>query len=417
MARFGFTFLLILFLYPVSLEILPLLSSRTVFAMFGIVLILPYLYNRIREKQFYVNKNLVSIFLLLVMIFLVSVFSILFNNTNDSEFLKYPISVVIGFLAAYFLYRVISKYSDSKGEYAILSLIIYTVLLQSFISLFMFIVPEFQNTISSILYFNELKASKVEVYSGLRIIGFGRSFFEAGVYSGMGLILIGYLIRCHKLNNRYLVWFAVLYAIIFLIGMLMARTTLIGAFIGLFLIFLPNSISLVRISKRKMKFLALLIFLPLFLLTIVSLIIPSFFGSVEYLIKFAFEVFINYFDSGRIETVSSNATLDMLIFPDNLKTWLIGDALWSLNNGTLYYMSTDIGYNRLIFYFGLIGSFIFFIYQFMLIRLSFDNKAIMCSIFAYFLIINIKGFADLSNFLILFIVFRLMSKNEYYINT
>ena len=68
--------------------------------------------------------------------------------------------------------------------------------------------------------------------------------------------------------------------------------------------------------------------------------------------------------------IDSNETLkSMIIFPDNFKTWFIGDGYFSnpyfsdpyyvgpYIGG--YYMGTDIGYLRFIFYFGLIGLFTF----------------------------------------------------------
>ena len=62
----------------------------------------------------------------------------------------------------------------------------------------------------------------------------------------------------------------------------------------------------------------------------------------------------------------------MVVFPDNLKTWLIGDGYFS-NPGEIdpyfigeivggYYKGTDIGYLRFIFYFGLIGLLAFMTY-------------------------------------------------------
>lgn len=60
-----------------------------------------------------------------------------------------------------------------------------------------------------------------------------------------------------------------------------------------------------------------------------------------------------------------------MIFPDNFKTWIIGDGYMASGSNDPYYigpadygfyMNTDAGYSRFIFYFGLIGlsSFILF---------------------------------------------------------
>ena len=59
----------------------------------------------------------------------------------------------------------------------------------------------------------------------------------------------------------------------------------------------------------------------------------------------------------------------MYVFPDNIKTWIIGDGYLSnpadvdpYFTGKIikgFYMGTDVGYLRFIFYFGLIGLIVF----------------------------------------------------------
>ena len=62
----------------------------------------------------------------------------------------------------------------------------------------------------------------------------------------------------------------------------------------------------------------------------------------------------------------------MVVFPDNLKTWLIGNGYfenpyWSDpyyvgRKFAGYYMQTDIGYCRFLFYFGIFGLLAFIAY-------------------------------------------------------
>lgn len=406
MIKLGFSFLLLLCLYPVSLAVLPIISSRIVLALMGVILFIPNVYYSIVNRKLLINRKMLYAFLALFSIFLFSAFSITYNQTNDLEFLKYPISVIISFLSAYFLYKIISRYKKYRGEFTILTLVIYTIAIQSLISILMFTIPEVQNSIFSVIYLEELQSSKIEVLSEKRIIGFGRSFFLAGIYSGMGLILIGYLIRSYKLNNFQTLWFSFLFAFIFAVGMMMARTTIVGFFLGIAIVFLSNKFISLKISRKAIKFLFMLVAIPFLIVLLIYFIKPSYFYDIEYLTSFAFEIFINFLESGKIETKSSSETLSMLVFPDNIKTWLIGDALWTLDNGNIYYMHTDVGYSRLIFYFGTIGFFLFILFQFILIRLAFNSSFMVFIIIIYFLTLTLKGFSDLSIFLILFLVFN-----------
>lgn len=113
--------------------------------------------------------------------------------------------------------------------------------------------------------------------------------------------------------------------------------------------------------------------------------------------------------------------MGMWVWPDNLATWLIGDGYFNspatnpyyigpLFEG--YYMGTDIGYCRFVFYFGLIGLATFGIY--------FINCAIQCSniipqckiIFWLILLINFIGWAKVSSDIFPIYALILMLGNE-----
>ena len=99
-------------------------------------------------------------------------------------------------------------------------------------------------------------------------------------------------------------------------------------------------------------------------------------------------------------TVSSNDRLsNMYVWPDNLQTWLIGDGYFSnpINTdpyfiGTItggYYMGTDVGFLRFIYYFGMIGLTAFVIF--------FAGCGLICSkeypgYRMYFLILVLLGY-------------------------
>lgn len=415
MAKFSLTIVLLLLLYPFSLNFLPVLSSRTVFGAIGATLLLTKLYQKLLNRVLFISNQTALILVTLFFISFVASISVGINNTNDLEFVSYSVSMIVGICGAYFYYRIVKKLKVQTDEFAILSLIVYTVALQSIISLLMFLIPRFNDLIFSIIYLDELKAMKVTNLEGTRIIGFGRSFFGSGIYSGMGLILISYLVRYYKLNKQYLLFFALLYILIFSIGMLMARTTVVGFLMSLLMLFSPNIFTrhlLLSNITKKTKFILYTLLTPILLSLFIYLFIPDIFSKIKPILDWAFELFINFFTSGTLETRSSNATLEMLFFPDNLKTWLIGDGLWTVPGSYSYYMHTDVGYSRLIFYFGLAGLIIFFIYQFIFISFSFSQKIVVSLIFLYFAILNIKGFTDLSNFLLLIFTFSQLEKQR-----
>lgn len=82
-------------------------------------------------------------------------------------------------------------------------------------------------------------------------------------------------------------------------------------------------------------------------------------------IEFAFEGFFSLAETGRWEVHSNEMLMDMYVFPDNWKTWIIGDGYfdnpygidpyYTGENWPGFYKATDVGYLRFIYYFGVIG--------------------------------------------------------------
>ena len=80
---------------------------------------------------------------------------------------------------------------------------------------------------------------------------------------------------------------------------------------------------------------------------------------------YGFEGFINLFETGTFSTHSSDLLLSHIteIWPENTKTWMIGDGYFAdPYDPAAFYMGTDMGYVRFIFYCGVIGLSIFLLY-------------------------------------------------------
>ena len=143
------------------------------------------------------------------------------------------------------------------------------------------------------------------------------------------------------------------------------------------------------------------------LLILLFFVFPSVADDFELAFNFGFEMFIKYFDSGALESESTNIMKDMYIWPTTFKTYFIGDGFYSdpFNSG-FYYMGTDIGFLRLIYYFGVLGLLIYFILQLQVIYFSFlkNNKFYLTfvALVLYCIILNFKGFSDLIFLAILF---------------
>ena len=119
----------------------------------------------------------------------------------------------------------------------------------------------------------------------------------------------------------------------------------------------------------------------------------------------------------------------MIVFPDNFKTWIIGDGYienpyrrdpyYVGPNYGGYYMGTDIGYLRFIFYFGLIGLVTFISYFFKVAKTCVSRFPKYATMFWLVLAINMIVWLKVStDIFLVFAIFLCISKedNEEYEN-
>src|SRR5690606_28622599 len=156
-------------------------------------------------------------------------------------------------------------------------------------------------------------------------------------------------------------WYYTIVAIIAIAGILSGRTVFIAIALGGLYILTVERNRVLPLLSKSFKILALFALSFIAAYFIFRDIID--FDRVEKTISWVFEMFIQYSEGGQIETNTTDVMLRMYIWPEELSTWIYGDGL-ILNGDGSYYMHTDIGYVRLLYYFGLIGIFSFITAQF-----------------------------------------------------
>ena len=114
----------------------------------------------------------------------------------------------------------------------------------------------------------------------------------------------------------------------------------------------------------------------------------------------------------------------MYVFPDNLKTWIIGDGYF---NGTEsvdpyyigekwkigFYQGTDVGYLRFIFYFGVTGLGAFSLFMYKVARVCMNRFVSYRSLFGVILLLNFAVWFKVStDIFLVFALFLCMSEEE-----
>lgn len=406
---------LFFYVYSIQLVWLPFgIGTRIVLAILGLGLFLSKIKGGLRF-----NKSFFSFIFILIGLSLISLFSILVNITNDYQFVGYPFSILLILLASYFTFNffLVKKEITSINCFKVISEgIVYVVLGQSILAFLMFLNPALANFFNSIQVFIELDVSKLEESLNLRLVGFGIKFFAFGIVNGYALILITSLLKNeeYSASKRTFLWIS--YLLIFIIGMMAARTTVIGFILSLLLLynpFLKNKKLRPQVKSKTRIYLTLIILVFLFIVFNFSNIIDR----INVLFEFGFDLFVSYFQSGSANSESLNQMSTMYIWPTEIETYLIGDGRFSGTGTDFYYKGTDIGWIRLLYYFGIPGTLIYIFSHYFVIKKCIKNYSLYKNTFIIFLlyfgILNFKGFSDII-FLIIPFMFTVVNKNRKY---
>lgn len=384
--------LMFYFIYPQALSV----NGSSFVALAGIVGLGLYAYHRFPFRE--AVTALAGLFVLFFIYYSLS----WINKAPDGYTIGYFRTQIAWFFAAYLVVLSIFKVHKKPTFNTFLLYIVAAITLQSLIAFLMYLNKGIHDFFFSLQMQEEYTEKIMNEAGGQRLMGYGIGFFGAGALSGIGLIAASYLLIRMKLSAKGFILLVTCYVFMFYIGLFMARTTVVGMALGFALItvlYLKDNRSVKKQAKK-------------FIIASSFLMIAGYVFAMFYFAGFstwAFELFTNFFEYGRLETKSSNGLSEMLIFPEDLHTIIFG-------RGTLEYWGSDVGYSRLLFYVGTLGTLLFFLYQFFIIKLSY-TKDWGVNIFAltmllYTMVLNFKGWIDL-NFALYGIFFFFMFYKYY----
>lgn len=342
-------------LFPISLRVLPAANSKMIMAVVGLLIIG---YNAYRYHA-EMSRTLWGLSIWAGLLSLSCLASVIINTSTDYSFATYIVTMWVWFAAGYVVCVCIKKIHGYIDIPLVSKYIIAVCVLQCFSAILIDSVSAVSSFVRNYWTFGDLP----ELYE--RMYGFGASFDVAGIRFSCALILNANLIMRNSSQGKsnWLYWIA--FMILLIVGSMIARTTLVGvilSFVYIVVYLLINREKKVRIRGALIQFSILC-----GVAALISVALYNTNDGFQHHIRFAFEMFFNYHEHGVFETGSTNTLMKMYNqVPETLKTWIIGDGyLLSPTNidpyyvgdapDSEYYMGTDVGYFRLIFYFGLIG--------------------------------------------------------------
>ena len=413
------------YFFPFSFTFLPAVNTKMAMAGVGLVLVGIQL-GRARNSVF--SKDMVTISLYALMVSFTSFIAVTLNETRDYTYVSYIISMWVWLSAAF----VAVKYMRTVHGYISVELVcnylIAVCVFQCVSALVIDFVPTVKNF--ALTYIADLGPTEMELMKEAgRLFGFGAALDPAGSrFAAVLTIIVFMATRLAATNrNKYLVGYILAFIFIAIVGNMIARTTTVGVIIAL--AFLLYSIGLHRmvISKstgRIMLWFVGVLVVAVPLLTILYHTNEQFHDNI----RFAFEGFFSLAEKGHWEVNSNEILKNMIVFPDNMKTWLIGDGYMVNPNisdpyytgkyhQAGYYQLTDIGYLRFIFYSGLIGLCAMFAFIWKSGRISMRKFKDQQMLFWLLLAVNysvwLKVSTDIFLILALFLVINQEENDEY----
>ena len=353
-----------------------------------------------------------------VLMSLFTVLSSVVNTITENTFIIFPFQVIYLLLLSYCIFYITKRFCKVISFYVITRYFLMTLVVQSVIAIVMFV-----NQPICLFLFDlqgiDLTSRVIKMYFGVRLIGLGCFYFGAGAIYGLGLIAIMPFMLKAK-NKQQLIKLILLYVYIFIVGIFFARTAMIGCVFSIvyliFCILIPKMCNKVFLVFRQF-----IIYLTVFGIALVFIYTSSPKLQEDYvdIIDFGFEAFINLVENGELSTASSDGLTEyhLSIWPQNQKTYYIGDMRWT--KGDSYYGDSDVGYVRLLFYFGVPGVILFLLYQYSIVRISgliFKERILsffFFTVFFYALILLIKGYIDVASLIFIYLHYKsLDSKYE-----
>lgn len=413
------TILTSLYFFPFEFSFLPGVNTKMMLAAAGLVLLGLQLARQ--EKKSEVNNDFFTLSLFAAGVSIIGWFSITVNNTPDTAYANYIVSMWVWLGGAYMLTKVIRQMHGYLSVVLIVNYLIAVCVVQCVLALFIDSYPSLKSLVDAYVLQGQDFLNGVK-----RLYGIGASLDVAGSRFAAVLIMIAFVTA--SVGNTELRKCIPLYLgcffIIAIVGNMVARTTTVGlglAVVCWFIMAIWNKIS-GRISRNNSRFWKWILMTTVFAIGI-SVFLYNTNPDVEKKMRFAFEGFFSLFESGEWEVSSNEKLKTMYVFPETLKTWIIGDGYFSNPRDVDpffigkeiggYYMGTDVGYLRFIFYFGVIGLFAMIAFIFKAGQACFKNLPGYKLMFALLLLANyVIWFKVSTDIFLVFALFLMVRSDE-----
>ena len=352
------------YFFSINLRFMPSVNTKMVLAGVGLLVLA---YQLVRRGGASVDKDTLVLFVCAAMVSLAGLISVICNGTFDFAYATYIISMWVWLSAAYVAVTFIRWVHGSVSVYIVCNYLIAIGTAQCVLALSM----EFNAPLREFVYSLLDEGTVTFMTDKGRLMGFGIGLDVAGARFAAILIMIPFVCMQYKQKAiQYLPLYILAFCTICVIGNMIGRTTTVGAVLAVisFIVFY-RFYEMDVFHKRLLSWTVGLLAVVIPVCVIAYNTVPEFHN----LLRFGFEGFFSLAEKGEWEVHSNEMLKQGYIFPNNPKTWLIGDGYFGSTDSDPYYIGrrwagfykgSDVGYSRFLFYFGLLGLLTFSIFIF-----------------------------------------------------
>lgn len=349
-----------LFLFPFQITGFP--GNTKMYLAVGGLLILGYELSRGQSAN--LDKRIFNLSILSILVSLCGIVSVVLNNTPDYAYASYLMSMWVWLGAAYFIVKLIEAVHTRIDVDIICNYLIIVCVAQCLASILIDRYPIVRDVVDQ--YVQQGQEFLKNTVGIKRKYGIGANLDVAG--SRFSAILIMICVLLVKANESKKTILAIIYFLSFVFisvqGNAIARTTTVGMLIGISILIFYSLYAISKPSEKRGHIITIGAIIS-FLIIITSVYLYNTDEQFHQDMRFGFEGFFSLAEKGEWSVSSNEKLKSMYVWPDNAKTWIIGDGYFSnpINTdpyfvGNItggYYMGTDVGYLRFIFYFGVFG--------------------------------------------------------------
>lgn len=338
---------------------------------------------QLAQKGFFeAKRDLSSLFYVGGMVSLCGLLSVLYNRTNDYTYTTYIVSMAVWLSAANVVVSFIRSIHGYVSVLLVCKYLIVVCFLQCFSALVIDNSDAFKNLVNTyVANFSSSVSTGNSLDGAGRLYGIGAALDIAGSRFSTVLIMVAFCAMNSHLRTCQLWTFLVMFIFIFIVGCSISRTTTVGFILSVIIWIISytsrmrNGWNMEMPNRQMLKVLIVLLLLTIPFVTYLYHVNEGFHNSF----RFAFEGFFNWLETGVWRTNSTDTLRTMYVFPEEIKTWFIGDGYFADPHKTDpyyigvslsgFYKGVDVGYLRFVYYFGLMGLLVFCLY-FMIVAKS-----------------------------------------------